>query len=128
MALAVSMILTGIAIICLVIYGADAMVGQGESGFLPMDEKTRGVVLGMPSVILPFIAFGISVKEPSKGLAGLLFACGALLLMGGAAMGHFTAQKATEIESSGPGMDIMLYGIGAIIIILGIIKIKKSSK
>ena len=128
MALAASMILTGIAIICLVIYGADAMIGQGESGFLPMDEKTRGVVLGMPSVILPFIAFGISIKEPSKGLAGLFFACGALLLMGGATVGHFTAQKATEIESSGPGMDIMLYGIGTIIIILGIIKIKKSSK
>jgi hypothetical protein len=127
MAKAVAMVLTGIAIICLVIYGADAMVGQGESGFLPMDEKTRGIALGLPAVILPFIAFGMSIKEPSKGLAGLLFACGILLLMGGAAVGHFAAQKAAETESSGPGMDLMLYGIGAVVIALGIIKIKKSS-
>ena len=47
MTLGISMVLAGIAIICLIIYGADAMVGQGESGFLPMDEKTRGVVLGL---------------------------------------------------------------------------------
>ena len=125
MALAVSMILTGIAIICLVIYGADAMVGQGESGFLPMDEKTRGVVLGLPAVILPFIAFGISIKKPSKGLAGLFFACGILFLMGGAAIGHFAAQKALEAESAGSGMDVMLYGIGVVVLALGIIKIKK---
>ena len=127
MAKAAAMVLTGIAIICLVIYGVDAMVGQGESGFLPMDEKTRGVALGLPAVILPFIAFGISIKEPSKGLAGLLFACGILLLMGGAAVGHFAAQKAAEAESSGPGMDLMLYGIGIVVIALGIIKIKKSA-
>ena len=124
MALAVSMALTGIAIICLIVYGADAMVGQGETGFLPMDEKTRGVVLGLPAVILPFIAFGISIKIPSKGLAGLLFVCGILLLMGGAAIGHFAAQKA---ESAGSGMDVMLYAIGAVVIALGVIKIKKSS-
>ena len=121
------MVLAGIAIICLIIYGADAMVGQGESGFLPMDEKTRGVVLGLPAVILPFIAFGISIKKPSKGLAGLLFACGILLLMGGAAVGHFAAQKVVETESAGTGMDVMLYAIGAIVLALGIIKIKKSS-
>ena len=127
MTLGISMVLAGIAIICLIIYGADAMVGQGESGFLPMDEKTRGVVLGLPAVVLPFIAFGISIKKPSKGLAGLLFACGILLLMGGAAIGHFAAQKAVEAESAGAGMDVMLYAIGAIVLALGIIKIKKSS-
>ena len=124
MTLAASMALTGIAIICLIVYGADAMIGQGEAGFLPMDEKTRGVVLGLPAVILPFIAFGISIKKPSKGLAGLLFVCGILLLMGGAAIGHFAAQKA---ESTGAGMDVMLYAIGAVVIALGVIKIKKSS-
>ena len=124
MTLGISMVLAGIAIICLIIYGADAMVGQGESGFLPMDEKTRGVVLGLPAVVLPFFAFGISIKIPSMGLAGLLFACGILLLMGGAAIGHFAAQKA---ESAGAGMDVMLYAIGAVVLALGIIKIKKSS-
>ena len=127
MTLGISMVLAGIAIICLIIYGADAMVGQGESGFLPMDEKTRGVVLGLPAVVLPFIAFGISIKKPSKGLAGLFFACGILLLMGGAAVGHFAAQKAVEAESAGAGMDVMLYAIGAVVLALGIIKIKKSS-
>ncbi len=60
MALTASLIITGIAIGLLVIYGADIAVGYSSDsgeGFIPFDHKTRGMGLGLPAMILPIIAF-----------------------------------------------------------------------
>jgi len=53
-----SLVLSGISIILLIIYGADAIVGGGGAGdgFLPLDALTRGIGLGMPPIILSFVA------------------------------------------------------------------------
>ena len=60
MALTAALIITGIAISLLVIYGIDVAVGystdSGE-GFIPFDHKTRGMGLGLPALILPIIAY-----------------------------------------------------------------------
>ena len=40
------------AIVILLIYVADAMVGQGEEGFLPMTAEERGRTFGTSSMIL----------------------------------------------------------------------------
>ena len=89
MALAVSLILVGISIVLLSIYGADVAVGfsndTGE-GFIPFDHRTRGLGLGLPALILPFIAFFISRREPSKGLGIMIIIAGALIIIGGAAV------------------------------------------
>ncbi|MDH5697913.1 MAG: hypothetical protein OEY54_05225, partial [Nitrosopumilus sp.] len=71
MALTPALIITGIAIALLVVYGMDVVVGYSTDsgdGFIPFDHKTRGMGLGLPALILPIIAFFISKKEPSKGL------------------------------------------------------------
>jgi hypothetical protein len=47
----------------LIIYIADAGVGKGEIGFLPMDEKERGIIFGYSTIILFFVAFGIGLNE-----------------------------------------------------------------
>ena len=74
MAKAAAIILTGIAIALLVIYGADVAAGvnvdgelgeQGE-GFLPLDHKERGYGLGGPAMILPIIAYFIARNDSSK--------------------------------------------------------------
>ena len=121
-----SIVLSGISIILLIIYGADAIVGGGGAGdgFLPLDAMTRGIGLGMPPIILSFIAFFISKKPPFKVLGILLIITGILIIIGGAifVVGAAEAENLARMAGEGGGLII----IGIIIAILGGIKIKKS--
>jgi len=127
MVLRASIVLTGIAIGLLLIYGADYAAGghiAGE-GFLPLDAMTRGMALGGPSVVLPIIGFFISRKEPSKLLGIMLIITGILVLIGGipAIAGASNAgENATRFIAEGSS----LVAIGGVISVLGIIKLKKS--
>ncbi len=120
-------VLSGISIILLIIYGADAIVGGGGAGdgFLPLDAMTRGIGLGMPPIILSFIAFFISKKPPFKGLGIMLIVTGALIIIGGAifVVGAAESENLARMAGEGGG----LIAIGVIIAVLGGIKIKKSS-
>ena len=129
MALSAALILAGIAIALLVIYGLDVVVGystdNGE-GFIPFDHKTRGMGLGLPALILPFIAFFISRKEPSKSLGIMIIVAGILILIGGAVV---IANADAMEEASGRSVlseTIPLIVAGLVQIGLGIVKIKKS--
>jgi len=129
MALTPALIITGIAIALLVVYGMDVVVGystdSGE-GFIPFDHKTRGMGLGLPALILPIIAFFISRKEPSKVLGIMIIIAGVLIIIGGAVViGNADAME----EASGRSIlaeTIPLIVAGLIQIGLGILKIKKS--
>jgi len=130
MSLTVSIIITGIAIGLLVIYGADVAAGGGTGdGFLPFDHKIRGFGIGTPSIILPIIAFFISRNKPSYVLGGMIILSGILILVGGA----FVISNADLAQAEESGRNVMaesipLIIIGAIIIGLGIIKLRKSQK
>jgi hypothetical protein len=63
----------------LIIYIADAGVGKGEIGFLPMDEKERGIIFGYSTIILFFVAFGIGLNEKSAVTTILLIVGGAII-------------------------------------------------
>jgi len=68
MAKAAALVITGISIALLVIYGADAAVGMDDpdkQGFLDMDHMTRGAGLGGPAMVLPLIAYFISRNDSS---------------------------------------------------------------
>ena len=128
MALKAAMILTGISIGLLVIYGADVAAGGGTGeGFLGSDHMARGIGLGVPSIILPIVAFFISRKEHFRGLGIMLIISGALILIGGAivlGMEPSTAMQESGrsvISEAGP-----LVAVGAFIVALGAIKLKKS--
>ena len=126
MALKASLVLTGIAIGLLVLYGADvaaSMSGDGGKGdgFLPLDDMQRGMGLGGPAIILPIIAFFISLRESSKGLGGMIIISGVLILIGGLAMVGTPAPEGVDRNPA------MLFAPGIIQIVLGAIKIKKSS-
>ena len=92
---------------------------QGD-GLLPLDDMQRGIGLGVPAIILPIIAFFISLKEPSKGLGGMIIISGALILAGGIALVGTPAPEGVERNPA------MLFVPGIIQIALGAIKIKKS--
>ncbi len=119
-------VISGISIILLVIYGADVIVGGGGAGegFLPFDAMTRGIGFGFPPIILSFIAFFMSKTPPFKGLGIMLIVTGVLIIIGGA----ISLSSAVESENSARmmGEGGGLIAIGAIIMGLGIIKIKKS--
>jgi hypothetical protein len=124
MALKVALIITGIAIGLLAIYGADVGVGKGtEQGFLPFDHKTRGIALGGTAMILPIIGFFISRNEPSKALSIMLFVVGIMIIVGGAvflATPSTGSMQRNPIAEAGP-----LFAVGAFQIALGAIKIRK---
>jgi len=126
MALTAAIIITGISIVLLVIYGADAAVGSGGDGegFLPFDAMTRGIGLGTPPIILSIAAFFISKKEPSKGLGAMIIVTGLLIIIGGAVFLSSAAESENMARSAGEGGG--LTSIGVFIIALGAIKIKKS--
>jgi len=119
-------VLSGISIVLLVIYGADVMVGGGgaSDGFLPFDAMTRGIGFGMPPIILSFVAFFISKKPPFKGLGIMLIITGVLIIIGGAMSMTSAGESENAARMAGEGGGLIV--IGAIISILGGIKIKKS--
>ena len=85
MAKAAALVITGISIVLLVIYGADAAVGADNpdhQGFLDMDHMTRGLGLGGPAMVLPLIAYFISRNDSSKGLGGMILITGILIMIG----------------------------------------------
>ena len=129
MALTPALIITGIAIALLVVYGMDVLVGYSTDsgdGFIPFDHKTRGIGLGLPALILPIIAFFISKKEPSKGLGIMIILAGILIIIGGVVViGNAEAME----EASGRSIlaeTVPLIIAGLVQIGLGILKNKKS--
>ena len=135
MAKAAAVIITGIAIALLVIYGADVAAGvnvDGEvseqgNGFLQMDHKTRGLGLGGPAMILPIIAYFISRNDSSKGLGGMIIIAGILIIIGGITVIGMADLSETEETARNPLMETApLLIVGGIQMGLGVLKIKKS--
>ena len=135
MAKAVAVIITGIAIALLVIYGADVAagvnvdgeVGEHGNGFLQMDHKTRGLGLGGPAMILPIIAYFISRNDSSKGLGGMIIIAGILIIIGGITVIGMADLSETEETARNPLMETApLLIVGGIQTGLGVLKIKKS--
>ena len=124
MALTIAIIITGISISLLVIYGADVVSGEAGQGFLPLDAMARGIGLGTPPIILSIIAFFISRKEPSKRLGVMMIITGILVIIGGAISLSSTAEPDNVARSAGGAESII--AIGGFIAVLGGIKLKKS--
>lgn len=122
------MIMTGISIALLVIYALDVAVYEiaGE-GFLGLSNMVRGIGLGMPPVILPIISFFISRKEKSSMLGIMLIISGILIIIGGIAL--FVLEPSPEAQELGRSIMARaapLFAGGALIVLLGAIKLKKS--
>jgi len=130
MALNVALIITGIAIGLLVIYAADIAIGyttDSGDGFIPFDDRTRGMGLGLPALVLPIVGYLITRKEPSKPLGFMIFISGILIIIGGIVV--IVTSNPEEMEESGRNIfsaTIPLVIPGLIQIGLGILKIKKS--
>ena len=130
-----AVIITGIAIALLVIYGADVAagvnvdgeVGEQGDGFLQMDHMTRGLGLGGPAMVLPIIAYFISRNDSSKGLGGMILIAGILIIIGGVTVIGMADPSEAEETARNPFMETApLLIVGGIQMGLGVLKIKKS--
>ena len=130
-----AVIITGIAIALLIIYGADVAagvnvdgeVGEQGDGFLQMDHMTRGLGLGGPAMILPIIAYFISRNDSSKGLGGMILIAGILIIIGGVTVIGMGDPSEAEETARNPLMETApLLIVGGIQMGLGVLKIKKS--
>ena len=130
MAKTVALVITGISIALLVIYGADAAAGASNpdhQGFLDMDHKTRGLGLGGPAMVLPLIAYFISRNDSSKGLGGMILITGILIIIGAITVIGMADLSEADETSRNPLMETApLLVVGGIQMGLGILKIKKS--
>ena len=127
MAIKAALIMTGISIALLAIYGVDVAAGGGTgTGFLPFDHKVRGIALGGPAMVLPIIGFFISRKESSKPLGIMLLVAGILIIVGGAVV--ISMPPSAESVNAGRNAiaeSVPLIGVGAFIVGLGVVKIRK---
>ena len=130
MAKAAAIIITGIAIALLIIYGVDVAAGMDnpdKEGFLAMDHKTRGFGLGGPAMVLPIIAYFISRNDSSKGLGGMIIISGILIIIGAATVIGMADSSEAQETARDPIMETLpLLVVGLIQIGLGALKIKKS--
>ena len=130
MAKTAAIIITGIAIALLVIYGADVAAGTDnpdKEGFLAMDHKARGYGLGGPAMVLPLIAYFISRNDSSKGLGGMILIAGILIIIGGVTVIGMADLSESQETARNPFMEtVPLLIVGGIQMGLGVLKIKKS--
>jgi|TARA_B100000508_G_scaffold118516_1_gene98740 hypothetical protein len=130
MAKAAAIIITGIALALLIIYGADAAAAvdnPDKQGFLAMDHKTRGFGLGGPAMVLPLIAYFISRNDSSKGLGAMIVITGILIIIGAATVIGMADSSEAQETARNPFMEVApLLVVGGIQMGLGILKIKKS--
>lgn len=126
MSISIPHVISGISIILLIIYGTDVIVGGGGAGdgFLPLDAMTRGIAFGFPPIILSIIAFFMAKRPPYKGLGVMLIVTGILIIIGGVMSVTTAAETENSKRMMGEGGSLIV--IGAIIAVLGVIKIRKS--
>jgi hypothetical protein len=74
-----SEILAIVAIILLVIDTAGTLLAQGGVRFLPLTDQQSGILLGISSIILFFLSFGIGFRQKTRITTVLLIAGGLIL-------------------------------------------------
>src|SRR5215213_6454357 len=74
-----SEILAIVAIILLVIDTAGTFLAQGGVRFLPLTDQQSGILLGISSIILFFLSFGIGYRQKTRITTVLLIVGGLIL-------------------------------------------------
>ncbi|MGB9125436.1 MAG: hypothetical protein WA833_07895 [Nitrosotalea sp.] len=126
MKLKIALIMSVISIVMLCIYGIDVIAANGEkTGFLPMNASARGSIFGIIPSALLIISFFMTRNEPSRKLGVLIIVGGVLIIVG---TGIILALQSSQAQDSRAIREFgAVLGIGIIISILGIIKIKRST-
>lgn len=118
--------LAAAAMALLLTYIADAAVGQGKIGFLPMTEAQRGMILGTTSIALFFAAFGVMWKQKKRSKVAA-----ALLIAGGSITGTSVLASSAMAEGGLGAISASFLGViaaGYVIMGLGIWQMARTSR
>ena len=108
------------AMIVLAIDISDTFIGQGGYGFLQLTNQQRGLLIGIPSMILFFISFGIGYGQKSWFTTSLLLVGGIVELVFKLIAPSFGLLLSLSIGQT--PLYIALIGISCVIIGLGIFR------
>jgi hypothetical protein len=115
----ISEILAIVAMALVLTYIADAAVGQGKQGFLPMSAAERGMIFGGSAMILFLLSFAIGIKEKSRITTGFLIAGG--LIIGTSVLGASAMTKGGLAAIRPDFLSIVI--VGYVIMGLGVIRL-----
>ena len=106
----------------LAIYATDTAVMQiNPVGLFGIDAFSKGLILGIPSLGLPFVSYVLQKKQPSKIFSGLLALNGSLIVLGGLIMiGLTSGSQFDSIRLNLAIEAVIILGIAALQIILAI--------
>lgn len=128
MRLKIAIIMAVIALGLIIAYGLDVVAGVFYSkGFLPFNAATRGIVLGLPSSVLPIIAYYVTKKEESQILGLVILITGIVIALGSVA--SLLLQGMPTSAATRQGSVLFTFGavlaVGFYIAILGLKKVQE---
>jgi len=106
----------------LAIYAIDTVVMQTNSaGLFGIDAFSKGLILGVPSLGLPFVSFILQKKRPSKTISKLLALNGGLIIVGALIMVATTSGVQFDAIRLNLAIEAaIILGIGALQILLAV--------
>lgn len=118
----ISDVLAIAAITLLIIDTVNTLTSQGGNGLLYLTDRQSGIYLGLPSVILFFVSFGLGFRQKTRITTSLLIAGGALLAVSKIIEPTFSLNLYLAIAY--PYVYISLIANGFILLGLGLYRLK----
>lgn len=115
-----------VSLALLILYGTDVIVAMSKngqdgtkspSGFLPLNNATRGIAFGGAPVVMSVVAFIITRRAPSRNVVILLIVNGGVILAG---MFFLMTQVTLTANSAKTIGSTILMGI--LLVALGLVK------
>ena len=106
----------------LTIYAIDtAVIQTNPVGLFGIDALSKGLILGVPSLILPFVSYVLHKKVASKVFPKLLALNGSLIILGGLIMIGATSGSQYDAIRVNLAIDLVLIlGIASLQILLAV--------
>jgi hypothetical protein len=118
----ISEVLAVAAIILLTVDTVNTFTSQSGNGFMYLTDRESGVYLGLPSIFLFFLSFGLGFGQKARITTSLLIAGGALLAI--TKIIEPTLGLNLYLAIALPYVYITLIAIGFILLGLGLLRLK----
>jgi hypothetical protein len=116
----ISEILAIVAIVLLSMDTVGTFIAQGGDRFLPLTDQQSGILLGISSIILFFLSFGIGFRQKTRVTTILLIAGGTILAV--SKLLEPTMGLNLFLAVALPYLYVSLIAIGFILIGLGLLR------
>jgi hypothetical protein len=116
----ISEMLAIIALVLLSIDTAGTFLARGGERFLPLTDQQSGILLGISSIILFFLSFGIGFRQKARITTVLLMAGGAMLAVSKLIEPSLGLNLFLAVAL--PALYVSLIAIGFVLIGLGVLR------